>query len=83
MTAEYCIVLGTEYIRTLQHKTLIQLAIKINNLDVDLHVMQDPHYHGGLDVDRTIRDGHVDWHGIDLFQNSSFYNFCLPQLPSS
>lgn len=45
--------------------------------------MELPDGGGGFNEDRVLlRDGGVQWHGIDLFQTASFYNFCLPQTPS-
>lgn len=45
--------------------------------------MQDPHYNGLPDTSRILGENHVAWHGLDLFQDASFYNFCIPQLPPS
>lgn len=50
---------------------------------VSLYHMQDPHYNGPPDTDRILGENHVAWHGLDLFQDFSFYNFCMPQLPAS
>lgn len=45
-----------------------------------VHVFtQDPHYHGPPDQAKIVADGFVKWHNAELFQISSFYNFCLPQ----
>lgn len=29
----------------------------------------------------VLEEGHVTWHSQELFQDDSFYNLCLPQLP--
>ena len=44
--------------------------------------LQDPHYHGPSDSNRILSENYVAWHGLDLFLDTSFYNFCIPQLPS-
>ncbi|XP_069775985.1 ufm1-specific protease 1 isoform X1 [Narcine bancroftii] len=40
----------------------------------------DPHYSGkNLDKEYAQRKGWVAWKKLDLFDQNSFYNFCLPQ----
>ncbi|XP_064403694.1 ufm1-specific protease 2-like isoform X2 [Halichondria panicea] len=43
-----------------------------------LFLIADPHYVGPSDKDIVIASGFIKWHGPELFQTSSFYNFCLP-----
>lgn len=44
-----------------------------------LFLIADPHYIGPSDQPSVISTGFIKWHGQELFQTSSFYNFCLPQ----
>ena len=39
----------------------------------------NPHYVGSDHISLVIQDGHVQWKKLeDIFDNESFYNFCLP-----
>ena len=41
-------------------------------------IPQDPHYVGEDDVTHILEKEGLKWHNVKLFEDSSFYNFCLP-----
>ena len=72
------------------HPPLFLIAVSYSNynyyclncfFDLRLYFLlhaQDPHYVGPSDKACVIASGFIKWHGPELFQTSSFYNFCLP-----
>ncbi|KAL5463729.1 hypothetical protein EMCRGX_G032656 [Ephydatia muelleri] len=61
-------------------KTLV--GIRLGKHEEVEFLIADPHYIGESSEDEVFSKGYVKWHNLNLFQPSSFYNFCLPILPS-
>lgn len=55
-------------------------GIKFHEDDVFLLIV-DPHYRGKTnDLQDLVNQGYVRWQNVNDFNDSSFYNLCLPQL---
>ena len=60
-------------------KTLVGLAFRADSPEESLFLIADPHYCGPDTVDDILKDEGIKWFTMnEIFNTSSFYNFCLP-----
>lgn len=43
----------------------------------------DPHYTGADDLATVLAKRWCAWKGVDFWQKGSYYNLCMPQLPTT
>lgn len=59
------------------------LGVDFNSTTNDLKfLILDPHYTGSDDLTIVQSKGWCGWKGCDFWDKKSYYNLCMPQLPT-
>lgn len=70
---------GIRIVHTSMTQYIIRPRNSISWSNISMYIFQDPHYVGSAtSIELLVNQGYIRWQNASDFEDSSFYNVCLP-----